>query len=43
MELLGSSSTEKDLGVLVDKLPRSQHCGLMAKRTMVSWSARRTA
>ncbi|GAB0205229.1 mitochondrial enolase superfamily member 1 [Grus japonensis] len=32
VDLLGSSSAEKDQGVLVDKLSMSQQCALMAKK-----------
>ncbi|GAB0208848.1 mitochondrial enolase superfamily member 1 [Grus japonensis] len=32
VDLLGSSSQEKDLGVLVDKLSMSQQCALVAKK-----------
>ncbi|GAB0177760.1 mitochondrial enolase superfamily member 1 [Grus japonensis] len=32
VDLLGSSSVEKDLGILVDKLSMSQQCALMAKK-----------
>ncbi|GAB0205891.1 mitochondrial enolase superfamily member 1 [Grus japonensis] len=43
-DLLGSSSVEKDLGVLVDKkFSTSQQCALVAKKANGTWGALRRA
>ncbi|GAB0202995.1 mitochondrial enolase superfamily member 1 [Grus japonensis] len=44
VDLLGSSSAEKDLGVLVDnKLSMNQQCALVAKKANGTWDALRRA